>query len=806
MFRDFRYAFRVLAARPVFTLVAALSLALGIGANSAIFGLVDAIWLRPLAVPKSGQIVRLFSVTDQDRRGGLSYPEYLDLKQGSAFQELLAIGGRGLILVDGNSRELESLNLVSSNFFTALGVKAALGRVFTPQDEADSAGPITVVLGNSIWRRRFGSDPNIVGKQIRIQRNGDHLVTVIGVLPSSFRSIDAGSDRDFWFSRQWWAQLGDPGELERRGNRWFYVIGRLSSGASEQSATVQVQAIASRMAESSPDTNRGRRAVAVSDLHYRMEQAGANGLALLGIVLLVVLISSVNVANLLLSRAGVRGKEMAVRLALGAGRGRLIRQLMTENLLLGFLGLILGLVIGVWIIAILPALIVQPPGLHSTLDFQFDSRVLVFSLIVSFATMALFGLTPAWKSARPDLIPALKGDAAFGGSARRRWPLRNWLVVAEVSLSLTLLASAGVLVRSFVNTRSADLGFGRKPLLLVWLVSDHAKPQLYQDVIARFEALPGVRSVALAVRAPLSLSSNLMAQRVTFPGRPEFANTPPFEIKYNSVTRTFLNTMGTPILRGRGFEERDEREGANSVIVNEKMAQRFWPGEDPIGKIIRVGGQKGKLNTVIGVARNAPINAVGEPPEPYLYLALWPNFEEEVTFLIETRNDPASLAQAARQALKAVDTTLDPLTITTENELIRYSAQLYQVTAELVGTLGLLGLILTAVGLYGVVSYGVSQRTKELGVRMALGANRRETLLVILREVGMLGLAGLALGLPLALTATRLFSAMLFGVGPWDVATFAGAGLLLAVVLFAAGFLPARRATNVDPIAALREQ
>jgi predicted permease len=813
MFRDLRFAFRVLTSRPVFTLVAALSLALGIGANSAIFGLVDALWFRPLAVPNSGAIVRVFSVTEQSREGALSYPEFLDLqKQATALQDVVAIGGRGATLVEGDTRELQTLNLVSPNFFTALGVKAALGRVFTPQDEENPGAPMTVVLGNSIWERHYGRDPNIIGKQIRIQRINDVLFTVIGVLPASFRNIETGSDRDLWFSRQAWSRIGDPVELETRGNRWFNVMGRLAPGSTEQSANAQGAAISTRMAEAWPATNKNRRVAVVSDLRYRMEQAGTSGMALLAIVLLVVMISSVNVANLLLSRAGVRGKEMAVRLALGAGRGRLIRQLMTENLLLGAVGLALGIVVGIWLIAILPSLMVQPPGFHSGFDFQFDSRVLAFSLLVSLATVVLFGLAPAWKSARPDLVPALKGESAFG-SGRQRWPLRNWLVVAEVAVSLVLLASAGVLIRSFANTRSRDLGFARKPLLLVWLSSNDPKPSLYQDVAAHFEAMPGVRSVAAAVRAPLSLSSSGMFQRVAFPGRQEFANAPPFEIKYNSVTRNFLSTMGTPILRGRGFEQRDEIAGANSVIVNEKMAQQFWPGEDAVGKIVRIGGKQSTLHTVIGVARNAPINAVGETPEPYLYLAYWPNIESEITYLIETTGDPAALAQTARQALKSVDSRFDPLTITTENELILYSAQTYQITAELVGTLGLLGLILTAVGLYGVVSYGVTQRTRELGIRMALGADRNDTLWLVLREVATLGAIGMAAGLPLALAATRLFStlqveggspALLFGVSPYDLPAFAGSVILLAVVLLLAGWLPARRATGIEPTTALR--
>ncbi len=804
MFRDFRFAFRVLASRPAFTLVAALSLALGIGANSAIFGLIDALWFRPLAVPKSGELVRIFSVTDQNRQGSLSYPEYLDLKQqATELREVVAIGGRGATLVQGDSHQLLNLNLVSSNFFTALSVKPLYGRVFTPQDEADATRPLSVVLGNSCWQRYFGGDPNIVGKQIRIQRINDVLATVIGVLPRSFREIETGGDKDLWFSRQAWKVIGSVGDLETRGNRWFHVMGRLAPGATEKSTNAQVETIASRMAEAWPATNKGRRASLVSDLHFRMEQAGTNGVALLAIVLLVVMISSVNVANLLLSRAGIRGKEMAVRLALGAGRWRLIQQLMAENILLGILGLAGGIAIGTWLIEILPALMVQPPGFYNVIDFQFDSRVLLFSLAISLATILLFGLAPAWKSARPDLLPALKGDAAFGVSVRRRWPLRNWLVAAEVGIAMTLLVCAGVLVRSFANTRSHDLGFARNQLLLVWVSAD-AKPPLYRDVIAHFEAMPGVRSVAAAVRAPLSLSSNLMFQYVRFPGRTEFANAPPFEIKYNSVTRNFLSTMGTPVLRGRGFEERDEITGATSVLINEKMAQRFWPGQDPLGKTIRVGWRTPRLHTVIGVVKNAPINAVGEVPEPYLYLAYWPNFEEEATFLIETQGDASTLAPTARRVLKSVDARLDPLTITTERELIRYSAQNYQVTAELVGTLGLLGLILTAVGLYGVVSYGVSQRTRELGIRMALGAGRMDTLRLVLREVAMLGLIGIAAGLPLALAATRLLSSLLFGMGAWDVPTFTGAAILLGAVLVVAGFVPARRATSIEPVSALR--
>jgi predicted permease len=795
MLRDFRIAFRVLAARPGFTLVAALSLALGIGANSAIFTLVDALWFRPLAVANAERMVHIVGVTDQDREAPLSYPEYLEFKQASAFSDVVVIGGRGAMLIEGDRPELHNLYMVSSNFFTGLGVKSALGRVFTPKDDA-SPDALIVVLGNSFWRRHYGADPNIVGKQIRIQRLRELLVTVIGVLPETFRDIDRRGDCDLWFPEQMWPALGDAGELQARGNRWFSVLGTLAPGASAQSANVQVQDIARRMGESWPATNRERRAVVITDLNYRLERAGTNGLALLAIVALVVVISSVNVANLLLSRAGARSREMAVRLAIGAGRARIVRQLMAENLLLGLAGLMLGLAIGAALTEALPSMIMQPPGFYVPVDFNFDSRVFQFSLGVSLATVVLFGLAPAWKCARTDLLAALKGDAPFAGGGRR-WPLRNWFTVAQIGVSLALVASACVLARSFFNTRVSDLGFGRKPLLLVWLTAD-MKPPVYRDAISHLQGLPGVRSVALAVRAPLSLSSNGMFKFVTVPGRPEIA-----EVKYNSITPNFLDTMGTPILRGRGFDKSDENPGATSVLINERMAQRFFAGENPVGKTIRVGSQR-RDHTVVGVVKNAPINAVGEPPEPYLYLSYWANFESEVTFLVETSADPTALAQAVRRELKAVNARLEPSTITTENELIRYSAQQYQVTAELAGSLGVLGLILTAVGLYGVISYGISQRTRELGIRMALGADRGDTLRLVLQEVAMVGVVGMAAGLPLALVANRLLSSLLFGVSPWDAPTLAAAAGLLAAVLFGAGFLSARRATAIEPASALR--
>ncbi len=800
MWRDIRFAFRVLTGRPAFTLLAAISLALGIGANSAIFSVIDGLWFRPPGVQEPSKLVRIFSVTPDEQQGFLSYPEYLDFKsQVPALREVVALGGRGATLVEANNHTLLSLNLVSPNLFPALGVHAAAGRLFTPEEQAGPTQSVPVVLGNAFWKRHYGGDPSIIGKQIHIRRAHDVLVTVIGVLPPEFKEL-TGGDRDLWFAEPAWQQLGSVMELQERGARWFSVFGVLGAHSGVKDAETQVQTAAHRISVAFPQTNTGRSAAVISDLHYRLDEAGTNGVALLAIVLLVIVISSVNVANLLLSRGASRSTEMAVRLSMGADRRQLVRQLMIENLLLGGVGVVLGLVAGAIIVRLLPLLIVAPPGFFSPLEFKFDNRVVLCTLAVSLATIISFGLVPALRSSRTELVPALKGEVSLMGGSRR-WPLRTWLALVQIAISLTLLACTAVVVQSFANTQTRDLGFARKHLLNVWIYHN-AKPELYRAVIERFQQMPGVRSVALAVRAPLSLSSNGMAKLVRFPGQP--ATAAPYEIKYNSVTANFFATMGTPILRGRGFDAADENESSDSVLINEQMASRFWPQGGAIGKTFVTGTQHPRLRQVIGVVKNAPINSIGEVPEPYIYLPYWSNFEEEVTFMIETEGSAEALADTARKALKSVNLYLDPMTIVTQNDLIRYSAQRYQITAALVSALGVIGLLLTVVGVYGVVSYGVSLRTREFGIRMALGADRAQTLRQVLRETAVLGAIGTAVGIPLALLTTHSIRSLLFGISPWSVRGFAVAVGILAVSLLAAGFVPARRATKIEPASALR--
>jgi putative ABC transport system permease protein len=797
---DLRYALRTLRSRPGFTAVAVVSLALGIGANTAIFSLVDGLWTRPLAVPHPAAIVRVFSVTSQEPEGAFSYPEYLALSANtSALRALAAVGARGAIVPspDGTS-ELHTVNVVSANFFEVLGLKPLAGRLFGTADP-----DAVVVLGHSFWKRRYGGDLSIVGRQIELLRGAQSsLFTVVGVLPATFRALDNGADRDLWLPPQSWERLAGRGDFESRDFRWFRVIGRLTSGAPAASASAQAQAVALRLAADWPASNRGRGARVISDSQYRLQRAGSTGLLLLATVLLLVTLCSVNVANLLLARGAARNKEIAIRLSLGAGRLRLLRQLMTENLLLGLAGLGTGLALGAALIQLLPTLLVQPPAIQPVVDFQLDGRVLLFAVLVGTATIVLFGLSPAWSASKANLTPALKSETPSIIVRGRRLQACQWLVVTQVALSLALLAGTGVLGASFANTRTLDYGIAHKPLLLVWMnASGPQANALYREAVTQIRALPGVRRVSFASRAPLSLSEGGMAQRVTFPDVPERAGQPPIEIKFNSIGSDYLQMMGTAVRRGRPFDDRDQQGGEAVALISETMAQRFWPQEDALGKTIKLNSG---VHRIVGIVQDVPINAIGEPAEPYLYLPYWRNPTSSMTFVIETAGNPMALAQPVRHKLISTSRLLDPFMLHTQQDLVSYAAGQYQVAAELVSTLSLLGLMLTAVGLYGIVSSAVTLRTREIGIRVALGADRRQVRALVLQEVTVLGISGIILGLPLALAGTRLASSTLFAVSPWDPRLLGLSVIVLALVLLAAGLLPARRATRVDPLVALK--
>jgi putative ABC transport system permease protein len=803
--RESRLAVRQIFRAPVFSAAVILILALATGAISAVFSLLDGLWLRPLAVPHPTQIVRVFAVTNQANDFGFSYPEYREMaKQASDVMQLAAMDRRGarVPLPDGNSKQA-LVNGVSSNFFSALGIHAALGRLFDPSDD-NSTGPEAVVLGDSYWRRAYGADPNVIGKQIKVIRNGRTLpVTVIGVLPKSFRELGASSDREMWFPDRTWKEMSQ--EVDSRSYQFYTVVGRLLPGVSRAKAESKLQAIAASLAQEWPDTNRGRRIRVVNDLENRWDEAGVNGEVLLAIVGLLMMLCAVNIANLFLARGAQREHGLSIRLSVGASRGQLFLHMFVESVVLGMVGVGSGLLVGRVLIHVLPALFVPPPGLHATMTFDLNRQVLLVSAAAGLLTTFLFGCFPALRAATATKarITPVNSTAGKQGQAIR---IHRWLVVTQVSISLVLLVGTGLMIRSFTNTRTADLGIGRDALLNVWMTSPIPQnPALRQEIEEELAAIPGVHRVAMAVRAPLSLSGNGMAESVDIPDAPQPAGAAPRQILCNIVGANYLQVIGTPVVMGRGFERNDENTKAKVAVINQTMARRFWPNTSPIDRTLRIGKQ-GDAYRIVGIAKDAPIGQLGDQAVPYMYLPFATSPNPEQTFVLEYSGDPDLIAPAVRSRLEHLDSKIVVMGMTTEQELIHYAAQEYVMTAALVSALGLLAMCLTAAGLYGTVSYGVTRRMKELGIRMALGSSRGDTLLLVMREIARIAAAGLLIGLPVTLICTRLSAAAFFGVSPWSLPTLISMAALMVLILFAAGYGPAYRASRIDPMAAIREE
>jgi len=815
LWQDIRYAVRQLRKAPGFAWAAVLTLALGIGASSAIFCLMDGLWLHPMRVPHAGELVRVFSTTQQDPEGAFTYSEYGAIAgRAAALKSAVAIGRRGSMMVraDGTAALLLT-NVVSNNFFDALGVQPILGRAFTAADADRMRTHPGVMLGYGFWRREFAGDPGIVGRQISLMCGGQerHAVDVWGVLPPDFREIDNGADRDLWMSTETWAAVARPEDLTSREFRWFNVLGRLAPGASVAQVNEQVAATAKSLELDDEKDNLGRGARAVSDFNYRMGRAGISGLVLFAIVGCVVLLATVNVAQLLLARGLGRGAEVALRISLGARRLVVARQLLVENLLLGMLGLAAGLALAAGIAVALPRLIVSEPAMlvavgSSQSSFQLDWRVFLFASALALATMLLLAMVPLMQVARPELLTVLK-SASLTRTAARTPALRRAAIWMQIAVSFALLVSTGALVRSFVNTRIQEIGLTRNQVLLAWTQEPDAP--MRDAVVEQMRALPGVEQVAYAIRAPLSLSEGGIAAKTLLPSHPELRE--PIDIKYNAVSPGFLDLIGTRVMRGRGFTDADDANGPPAVEINQAMAQRYWPAQNPIGQRVLL---KGFLDgphpdldaRIVGVTENAPINRIGEMPEPYLYIPFHYSQMGEITFALKTGPNAMSLAQPARQVLIHQNPLLDPMTMTSLPELIRYSSGNYQMMAELVSALGLIGLALTAVGLYGFLAFRVTQRRREIGIRMALGASREATALMVMRDTARMAAIGLAIGIALALGAARLESAVLFGVRPLDALSIFAALCILMTAVAAAAWLPARRAARVEPMVALRSE
>jgi len=802
LFRDLRYGCRMLRRNPAFTALAAAALALGIGANSAIFSFVDAILLRPLPVPHPEQLVKVNAGHRERFNEFSSYRDYLDYQaQTRTLAGLAAYGNRGAAVTIEGAPILASVCVVSPNYFPLLGARARLGRTFA-EETADPDIPLTAVISYRFWQRRFGGDPGAVGRVVRLNKQ---LCTILGVMPPGFRGITLSETPDLWIPVRVWTQITGE-EQSDRGSRWLELVGRLRPGGSLAQAQAEMETIGRQLAASYPDTNRETRVSVVPESESRARWARIMGAVLLAVAGLVLLISCVNVSNLLLARAEGRRREIALRLALGAKPSKVVRQLLTESLLLASSGAALALLLAVWIIGLLPGLL-SSTLLVSDVDIRLDWRVVVFTLLVSLLSVFGFGLVPAIRSAGLDLSETLKQHSTSATRRFRGWTLGNLLVVTQLALSIMLLVGAGLLARTFWNVRSIQPGFEGNNRLLVWMVpaalgyNEDQTLSFYRTLLGRVRSLPGVIRSTLVQRPPLYPTEGGQRYTVQIPGHEVPAGTEPLRIRYTMVWPDYFETMATPILRGRTFSGLESSSGQGVILINETMARLYWPDQDPLGKHIQV---RGKDCEIIGVVADGKYVALREDPAPYMYLSI-PQFpSSDMTLLVHAGVDPRTLAGPVERVLQSLARDLPAPEVSTLEEVLQQGMQDERLAAVLVGCLSGLAAFLATVGLYGLISFSVRRRTQEIGIRVALGAEAPNLLRLVVGESLRLVLWGAGLGLVAALLLTRFLSSQLFGVTPTDPPTYAAVAALLVAVALLACYFPARRAARVDPIVALR--
>ena len=815
LLRDTVYASRVLMKHPGFTLVAVVALALGIGANTTIFSIVNALLLR--SVPGVVEPERLVMVGRTNNGQGFdsfSYPNYKDYRdQNTILSGLLTQNRTQLHLSTGAEPERVSSVMVSGNYFEVLGVKASLGRTLTSDDDRAPGESPVAVISNGLWKRRFGADPSIVGKEVSLNA---HSFTIVGVTERAFAGTTIGDPVDIWVPITMYHQadpmFADAEEdfLKSRDIVWLNVFGRLKPGVPLERAQAEMSQIASGLEQTYPEVNKGEGVALAPGLGLdpgdRTEVRGFTGL-LMAAVGFVLLIACADVANLLLARATARQKEIGIRLALGASRTRIIRQLLTESLLLAMLGGAAGLFLALWLndllLAIVPA---EYMGFRLNLDLALDARVLAFTFIVSVLTGMIFGLAPALQASKPDIVHVLK-DTGMAGRGIGQARLRSVLVVGQVALSLVLMIGAGLFVRTLRNSRAIDPGFDPDHVLTARIDlgrQSYTKQQgrlFYQQLIERMEASPGVQSASLAIVVPLSGSSWGTAIRL----EGKAADSPAVPVDFNAIAPRYFETMSTPIVAGRDFTWQDDTEAPRVVIVNETFARRAWPDQNPVGKRVAMAEGRGMspLMEVIGIARDGKYRTLFDRARGYMFLPLLQQYQPEATLHVRAGN-PSMLIGAVQHEVSLLDKNLPVFKVSTMSARMDSALAPQLLAARLVGVFGALALGLAAVGIYGVMAYAVAQRTHEIGVRMALGAQVGDVLKLVIKQGMKLTLIGAGLGLAAAFGLTRLVASFLYGVSPTDPLTFAVISVLLTGVALGACFVPARRAAKVDPMVALR--
>ena len=808
LLHDLRYAARQLRKNPGFTLVAVLTLALGIGANTTVFSLTNAVFLRALPVQRPDRLVRIYSGEQKDSRKHLfmssSYPDYLALRAlGDVFSGVTTYGNARVSLGRGDASETVNVELVSGSYFSVLGVRPALGRAFLPEEDSIPNAHPVAVLSHPFWQSRFLGDSTIVGRTIVVNGVG---FTVIGVAPQGFHGVQLERAPVFWVPTMMQAAVLPGGDMLGRDTRWLRMHARLRDGVSAARAQEAVTLVAHRLAAAYPETNEGY-LFTIGQGRTAMEATDAANVktvfALLSaVVALVLVIACANVANLLLARATTRRREFAVRLALGAGRWQIVRQLLAESVLLALLGGAVGALLAMWAVGLFPLL-----EIPATLDFSMDGRVLVFTFAAATLTGILFGLAPALQATGTNLSASLKDGSAGAGRSRSR--LRGSLVVLQLSLSLMMLVVAGLLLRTLSHLQTANGGYEEHDVLVASLDPralgyDQARGvQLYARLLDQVRGLPGVQSAALAVVAPLS--GRRYGAEAVLPEAEQGRNVT-IGLSYNVVSGDYFSTLGIPLRQGRAIGDAD-RDGAPRVaVVNEAMARRYWPGGSPLGKQIRMGGDDAVDYEIVGVSGDVKYENMTTPSDPMAYFAVGQQYHGSMTLHVRTRIAPGTMATQLRGAVHQLDPNLPLAEVGPLSALRERSMVGSRLSAALLSVFGALALLLAGVGLSGVVAYSVAQRTREIGVRLALGAGQPRVLRFVVAEGMRLALVGVAVGVVLSAIAARLVSGLLYGVGAFDLVTFAAVVLVLTLTALVASYLPALQATRVDPMVALRAE
>lgn len=819
--RDLKYALRLLVKTPGFAVIAILSLGLGIGANTTVFTLIHTVFFRSIPVSNPDELLFVFTKDEKNNAAqngfGLVPVSRLNFddfrERNRSFSGLASLLAVQMSLAHNHEPELLNGQLVSGNFFDVVGIQAAQGRTFiAEEDGAPGAHPV-VVLSHDFWSRRFAADRSMIGKTIKL--NGLEF-TVIGIGPEGFRGIQNVGSTDFWVPRAMYRQVLNGLFLEWYDSRralTHAVLGRLKPGVTRLQADGEIQAIAKQLQEEYPKENEARSAASVPLLEAQLPPNlrplfTTAGAVLMAIAAIVLLIACANLANLLLARATTRSREMAVRLSLGAARSQLVRQLLTESVVLSVLGGVVALLIARWGLDYLWSF--RPPFFpENALDLSFQPTVLFFSFLISLATGVLFGLVPAIQSTRPALADAMKsrGQAGTGASGLR---LRNALVVAQIALSVVALIGTGLFLRSLAGIQSVDPGFDVDHTLVMSLnpgslgYREENSREYFRQALERVRSVPTVEGAAFATNPPLA---GVFLRTTYAEGQASTADSASGRLTMTtSITPQYFATMKIPLIKGRDFVDSDQPNGQPVVIINETMARRFWPNEEALGKRIHFFNEENRLREIVGVVKDSKYANVGEDPTAFIYLPLSQNFSSAATLHVRVTGSPEQVVGQIRKEVQALDSNIPIVNILTMRQTINVSLWAARMAVSLLGVFGVLALTLAAIGIYGLMSYNVAQRAQEIGVRIAVGAQKSDVLRMVLRQSFLLVAVGIALGVVGALGLGRAASNLLFGISPTDLTTYAGISALLLVVAMAASYLPARRGTRVDPLIALRSE